>query len=240
MSAFGIIFWTLVVILIACIVNWRQRIKKTENYLLGSEGFSLTKKFVNSDGRLGLAFDDNSKKLCFVENEKNVPLVRIVSYKDLISSEIFQDGETITSSVRSGDLTNAAIGGLIFGGSGAIVGSLASKTKFSNTEMVNKISLRLTVNDTKNPLFEIDFLDSQTTKKGAFFQNAMKEARHWHGLIEVLIKQADMEDKENVKNNVAQISSNSLADELKKLAELHDSGVLSNTEFQQQKEKLLG
>ncbi len=67
----------------------------------------------------------------------------------------------------------------------------------------------------------------------------MQSARHWYGIIEVLIKQAE-EDKKNAVNNVVQISQSSITDEIKKLAELRDIGILSDVEFQQQKEKLLG
>jgi hypothetical protein len=57
--------------------------------------------------------------------------------------------------------------------------------------------------------------------------------------MEIVIKRVDMEDKENAVNNIVKTSQNSVADEIKKLAELRDAGILNDAEFQQQKEKLL-
>lgn len=50
---------------------------------------------------------------------------------------------------------------------------------------------------------------------------------------------ADMDSDKEDETNVSEIPIVSVADELKKLAELRDAGVLSDAEFQQQKEKLL-
>ena len=72
------------------------------------------------------------------------------------------------------------------------------------------------------------------------YQCAIKLARHWHGLIEVLIKQADIEDKVVFANDRSKMRETSVADEIKKLAELRDAGFLSADEFLQQKATLLG
>ncbi|MDD9855558.1 MAG: SHOCT domain-containing protein, partial [Gammaproteobacteria bacterium] len=62
------------------------------------------------------------------------------------------------------------------------------------------------------------------------------EARHWHGLLTAVIKQADLEDSAGEK---AAVDSSSVADELAKLAALKEQGVLSDDEFSNQKQKLL-
>jgi len=40
---------------------------------------------------------------------------RIISYRDLLSSEIFEDGTTITKTVRSGQVGGALIGAIALG-----------------------------------------------------------------------------------------------------------------------------
>lgn len=95
------------------------------------------------------------------------------------------------------------------------------------------------IKDTSAPLHDVTFLNVKTEKTHNRYKKAMQSARHWYGIIEVLIKQAE-EDKKNAVNNVVQISQSSITDEIKKLAELRDIGILSDVEFQQQKEKLLG
>jgi hypothetical protein len=217
-----------------------EREKALENHLLNMKNSKQNHIITNTENSKTLVIDENDKKVFLIQHDKNSIQIaeQTFSYNDLLSISLIEDGETVTDFRRSSQIGGALIGGLVLGGLGAVIGGLSGTTKTS--EMVEKITLRLVVNDTKNPLFEIDFLNTQTKKKDLRYQDAMQKARHWHGLIEVLIKRADMEDKENEKNNVVQSSSNSLADELKKLAELRDTGVLSDAEFQKQKEKLLG
>lgn len=208
---------------------------------LSRQNFSKTQHIMGKNKETGLAFDEVNKKICLLfANHACVISSKIFSYKDVLSVEIVEDGEIVTSTVRSSQIGGALIGGIALGGLGAVIGGLSGKTKTTGT--VRKIILRLVVNDTNNPLHEISFLDSQTevSKKSPRYENAIKNARHWNSLIEVLIKRADMEDKENAANNVVQISQSSIADEIKKLAELRDAGILSDVEFQQQKKKLLG
>ncbi|MHB9100884.1 MAG: SHOCT domain-containing protein [Sulfuricella sp.] len=80
-------------------------------------------------------------------------------------------------------------------------------------------------------------------KDGSIYTTAIQAARRWHGIVEVLMKRADSEEK-SLQNSERQIqpalSNASVADEIKKLADLRDSGVLSADEFQQQKTRLLG
>lgn len=227
-------FWTLVIIGLVGGVglaiiqtgNISKKKKAMEDHLARIDDFSATQKVMGGDGNTGLAIDEQRKKVCLIDNRQQTVSLRVVSYKDLLSSEIFEDGATVTKTVRSSQIGGALIGGLALGGVGAIIGGLSGKTKTSGK--VKKFALRLTVNDTKNPLHDVNFLYQGT------------QARHWHGLVEVLIKRADTEDKTNITNSTPQIQPASIADEIKKLAELRDSGVLSVDEFQQQKARLLG
>ncbi len=216
--------------------------KKTtiNDYLLGIKDFCATQQLIGVDDNSALAIDEQKDEFYLINKSQEKFLSRVILYKDLLSVEIFEDGETISSTVRSSQIGGALIGGIALGGIGAVIGGLSGKTKSS--DKVEKIILRLVVNDTKNPLHEVYFLNFATgiKKKDSRYQEAMQKARHWNSLIEVLIKRADMEDKENSANNVVQISQSSIADEIKKLAELRDAGILSDAEFQQQKEKLLG
>jgi predicted Zn-dependent peptidase len=54
------------------------------------------------------------------------------------------------------------------------------------------------------------------------------------------IKRADLEERAASANDLPKPASAFVADELKKLAELRDAGILSAAEFQRQKSRLLG
>lgn len=79
----------------------------------------------------------------------------VFPYSDIISYELLQDGETITK----GSLGGAIVGGALFGGVGAIVGSsMGSKTKQEISEYRIKIV-------TKNPCYPEVYINFLTTGK---------------------------------------------------------------------------
>lgn len=211
--------------------------KAIETNLSDIPDFTVTQKVIGVDATTGLAIDEARKKVCLIDHRKQDVSCRIFTYEDLLSSELFEDGLTITKTVRSSQIGAALIGGVALGAVGAIIGGLSGKTTVS--EKVKRIDLRLTVNDTQSPVHDVNFLNGEMTHESPIYQSAVKTSRHWQGLIEVLIKRADMEDRENLAS-MSQTPPISVADELKKLADLRDSGVLSAEEFQQQKAKLLG
>ena len=212
-----------------------------EDYLSHLSEFTETQKIMGVGGLVGLAIDEQRKKVCLIDYSQK--RFRTISYKDLLSSEVFEDGATITKTMRGSQIAGALIGNIAFGGVGAIIGGLSGKTKSTGT--VSRIDLRLTVNDTKQPIFDITFLNKETEKDKTIYQQALQTARQCHGLVEVLIKRADMEDKQQAKSANAPMMQQtgqqmSVADELKKLSDLKDSGALTAEEYQQQKRKLIG
>jgi hypothetical protein len=157
-----------------------------------------------------------------------------------MSVEIFEDGTSVTKTVRSSQIGGAVVGGLILGGVGAIIGGLSGKAE--TTRKVNRIDLRIIVNDTTHPLHDVVFLNVETKNDTLRYQQAMQQARHWNGVIEVLINRANAEDKQTTIDDVKQkqfIPPISAADEIKKLSDLYTTGTLTLDEFKQLKQKLL-
>lgn len=107
---------------------------------------------------------------------------------------------------------------------------------------IKRVDLRLIVNDTKAPLHDVAFMNVEGKKDGIIYTQAIQQARRWHGIVEVLIKRANAEESlPQIEERQAPpaLPAPSVADEIKKLAELHSSGVLTLEEFQQQKTRLL-
>jgi hypothetical protein len=136
-----------------------------------------------------IAIDENRKKVCFIKLINENSKLNIFDYKDIISSEIFEDGETITKTSRKSQLGGVIVGGLALGGVGAIIGGLSGKKTSINK--VKRIDLRVIVNDTGNPIYDINFLNEECEKNSIKYKKAMDKARHWHALFTVIIKQAN-------------------------------------------------
>ncbi|MFE1242953.1 SHOCT domain-containing protein [Fictibacillus sp. NPDC058756] len=204
--------------------------------------FKVTQRFTSYDSEMTLLLDEDSKKLCLIYTSNQSK--EIYNYSDILSSEILEDGVTVINTSRSSQIGGALIGGVLAGGVGAIIGGLSAQK--TSTNKVNKVDLKIIVNNTKSPYKLINILTtndidingnpSPIERDSQKYKDAMNNANHWHNLISVLIKQADLEDNKATKSNQ---TSGSLADEIKKLSDLHKAGILTEEEFNNQKLKLL-
>jgi len=175
------------------------------------------------DGNTGLAIDEMRKKICLIKQNlelkpgqeihsdalgKKIHLIKqqnrdnfeleVLSYKDILSSEIFEDGNTVTRTSRTSQLGGTLLGGLALGGVGAVIGGLSGKQ--ISSYKVSNVDLRLIVNRTTSPVYDINFMNVEGQKKGLVYKEAMQQARHWHSLVEVLIRRADEVDEMLIEN----------------------------------------
>lgn len=235
-------FWGWVLIIIAVVViiavvdayNTNKRNQKMGTRLTSLPDFTPTQQVMGCNGASGLAVDEPRKKICLITPISH----RILSYKDVISAELFEDGASVTKTVRSSQIGGAIVGGLVLGGVGAIIGGLSGKTETSGK--IKSISLRLIINDTNAPLHDVFFMNVESKKDGFVYTQAIQSARRWYGIVEVLIKRAEAEERSLLASEGSlELPHVSIADEIKKLADLHRSGALTADEFQQQKSRLL-
>ncbi len=239
----------LIVVLIAIVIaigiiqliQTSDREKKVEDKLASLVGFTPSQQVMDGDGNSGIAVDEGRGKICLIKQDLENIKLDVLSCRDILSSEVFEDGVTINKTARVSQLGGALIGGLALGGVGAIIGGLSGKT--TSSDKVSKIELRITVNRTSNPIHDINFMIVASKKSSVLYTAAMAQARHWDGLLAVLIKRADSEDiakeREPVEEKMQPLPKSSIADELAKFAELHKQGLLTDEEFKIQKAKLL-
>ena len=150
------------------------------------EGFKKSHhfiKFSTHNDCTGVAIDDQSKQVCLINNDS----LRIIKYYDIIESEIIAGENSITKTSRSSKIAGAAVGGLLLGGVGAVIGGVSGKK--ITTKEIKDVKLKLLINDTKNPVHLINFsgFDSIGTEP----KIALMKAQKWHDLISVIIKQAE-------------------------------------------------
>lgn len=144
------------------------------------------------------------------------PISAIYSFDEVETYDLETTaGETITKS--KGGLTRAAIGAVTFGGAGAIVGATTSKTKSVVKNQQKEITVYL---QTYSGRRSETFVASPDVI--AFFDKILDEA-----------------ESELQIETTSEVSQFSVSDELIKLKSLLDAGVLTQEEFDQQKQKLL-
>jgi hypothetical protein len=199
-------------------------------------GFQANRKTFGEDGLQGILIDENARKVCLTAVGPP-PWVKVFEYRDILAVEILEDGQSLTKTIRTSQAAGAILGGLLLGPVGALAGALTAGKKTVNK--VRSVDLKIVVNDSSRPVHVVKFLQGECDRTSFVYGSAIAEAREWHGLLMVLIEQADREEAPPVSAPAPSPTASSVADELTKLADLRDRGALTATEFEQQKATLL-
>jgi len=215
----------------------KEQRKKINNQLSNLENFKTTKRLVGPWGLI--AIDDINEQIAIKESKGNI---RKYPYSEIIGCEIIENGETTYR--KSSIIGRAIIGGVIAGGAGAIIGGLSGKLK--KDKEIKNLDFKITFKDTNRPNFTIKFFDaweeSARTKKsikindavyGPILEKSLIKLKNWKDILEIII---DNQDNLNKKSKETEIS---ISDELLKLNDLKEKGIITQDEFEKQKKKIL-
>ena len=149
----------------------------------------------------------------------------VFPYDDIISYELLQDGETITK----GSLGKAMVGGALFGGVGAIVGSnMGSKTK----QIVNEYKIKIVTKNICFPEVYINFLTTGAVKSNSILFSSYKTlAQRILSLLSIITN--------NQSETISQNNTNNIADEIREYKRLLDECIITQEEFDAKKAQLL-
>lgn len=162
-----------------------------------SNEFTPTKSYISKNNKSGIEINENDKLIRIFYLDQNEEIEsKIYHFSDLIESEVKIDNQSVLKTSRSSQLVGAAVGTVVAGGIGAIIGGLSgSKTQ---NEYIKNIDLCIKVNDFNTPLFKISFLSNisefgienkQGLKKDhKDVQEALRDVEYWHSILNLIIK----------------------------------------------------
>ena len=176
-------------------------------------------KTLNFKSSTDLMIDENSKT--FV-----VGMYGLFEISNLLSFELLEDGQSIVK----GGLGGAIVGGALFGGVGAVVGSL---TGASNKKVCNSMRIRITVKNSHVDTAYIDIVTSQIKTNNIVYKTAQEDAQKYLSALQII---ADMNNTANTQPTAA-IDT---AAELQKFHALKEQGIITEDEFNAKKAQLLG
>ena len=227
----GLLFILIVIYVSSCISEEKEERRKIINDKFNNLiDFETTKK-IDHDDNFIFAIDEKHQKVAYIDKHKE----RIIPFEQIYKVEYIENATIVASKSSIRTVGGALVGGAIAGGAGAIVGGLSGDTKMKNkiTLMQVKLGLR-SIND---PALAIDVL-----KSGAGidpwvedYRNAIKCVNDIVDSVSVIIDKVDNCNRIQPTED----NSHSVADELSKLARLKETGVLTEKEFEEQKQKLL-
>ena len=161
---------------------------------------------------------------------------KIFRFEELRSFELLEDD----SQIVGGGVGMALAGGALFGTGGAIAGSMVSGKKTKKT--VDNLLLKINLRAIDFPCVIIPYITKTVKVTSNEYKKALGAAQQTISCIELIIEMMD-EQRQQIKSEVNAAPTPAAADpveQVKKLKELMDMGVLSQEEFEVKKRELLG
>lgn len=167
------------------------------------------------------------------ENNKAFKIGRdIFAYDNLLSFELLEDGQSVTK----GGLGRAVVGGLLFGGVGAIVGGVTGGKKSKG--ICNSMKLRVSLKNAHTDVVYINFIMTETKTSSFIYKGAQDSAQKCITALETI---NDVnQNSSHIEYANSGVQSVSAADEIVKFKALLDQGIITQAEFDAKKKELLG
>ena len=160
----------------------------------------------------------------------------VLKFEQILDFEIFENGNSVVSS-KTG---SAIVGGLLFGGLGAIAGASGSRIISDNCKT---LKLNIYTTDVANSVITLDLLDRGIEKNSAEYENIKYTVNKMIGFLKIAResnRQAERkEDKKVIVENIEDINQNNNLRKLKELAQLKEQGIINDKEFEESKKKIL-
>lgn len=156
--------------------------------------------------------------------------------RKILDFELLEDGESLVKS--KGGIGRAIVGGMIFGGAGAIVGAVTGGKR--SKKVCTSMKIKITLRDYDVDALYIDLITKETKCNSIVYKNAAKQAQDILSALQVAADKAQTEaSAQPIAVSVVSNSSTSALDELAKLKNLLDMGAITQEEFNAKKAQLL-
>ena len=150
--------------------------------------FAPADTYVSVHNFAGVAIDTDRREVALIDKDE----IRRFQIPSIISCEVLQDDMQLAYANRGSQLAGVAVGGVLLGGIGAVIGGLTGSKR--NVKNVRKILLRFVTDDFNKPNHDIVLFDwTAISKKGVsqdsiHCDEALKAADLWHSRMRALMQ----------------------------------------------------
>lgn len=174
---------------------------------------------------------DYNSKQWYIQTDSKKRTPDVFSFNDIVNFEYVEDGDTIFKS--KGTIGRAVVGGMLFGGTGAVVGSNSGKS--IQKETIKSAYIRISLKNKYINERKIELVTIETKKNGLVYKTAKSQAESIISNLERIRSESNDFEIEST----ATSSAMSNADEILKFKNLLDAGVITQEEFNEKKKQLL-
>ena len=146
-----------------------------------------------------------------------------INYNSITECSLVEDNSTI----MSGGVGRAFVGGIVAGGVGAIVGANTRKSR----DVVNSLYVRILVGDNAFPIQNIVFIDTQTQRNSKEYREKYSKAEALFATIKSIVSSSPKLTKNCLSVDNSNIQKNSTENNIKALIDLKETGKITEDEF---------
>lgn len=240
------------VILVAIVFSVEESNKQKEFASLMEEyrtrldkikGFTASEIIEGQCSLFLFAIDDRNDKIVYIDRDNT----SCVDYNSIISVELLEEGTVTQKKSTSRTIGGALLGGAMIGGVGAIIGGVTGSSK--ERKNVSSVVIKILLRDIKCSTLLILCFDafkmtnSNELKLGSsksyLYHKGIEQANKLKDLISVIIDKVDSREKIQQSDIRRNDTYRNISDELEKLYNLKEKGIITTEEFNSQKRKLL-
>lgn len=185
----------LIILLVSVAVNgaseeMAEKTARSEDAFLSIAGFTPTGIFVSQWDRSGLAIEDETGRVALLADEK----IRVFEANQILGAELIENSTSLIQTNRGSQVGGAVVGGVLFGGVGAVVGGLSGSKRSSSN--VSKLKLRVTVDSFDDPICDILFFDwigQGVERNGSVYPKHLKTAELWYARMNRVMKSCQLQ-----------------------------------------------
>lgn len=195
-----------------------------------TNGFHATKPVTDPRNRYCISID--AKQRVFLVKYEETANFKLYRFSDLIGYELSEDGRSTISSTAK----DAAIGGILFGTTGAVVGASSKK---DIDEYCSNISISLTVNDVSEARIVIPILSKNTgngvSKKSDEYIYSVERAKEIIALLQLIQREAASHNS----SNQSILVTPQVVESVNAYKVLLETGIITQAEFDAKRKELL-
>lgn len=228
--------------------NRLERFKKI------ADGTNSSACVIGIDNLYQLIVDETAQNVIYTDNstQKTIP------FQDIMSVELVDDNSTITTKSLKRAIGGAIIGNMIGGRAGMIIGGLSGNSR--QKKKVSKVEIIINLRDfTEQPLhivcFDIKRESNNLNKEispddflyGDKYKQGVADAQSILNLINIVIDRTNATKNSSEKETSSpatpehkeSVTTTSIIDELQRLADLKEQGLINDSEFDLLKQKII-
>lgn len=203
-----------------------KSIKNKYKLRLHTEGFRAEKSisFASQSTVMQVLFDFKKKQIAILDllNE----YWDLIEIDSIIGCELLQDNST----VMTGGVGRAIVGGALAGGFGAMVGASTR----SSSDIVRSLAVRIITNDPIKAMVMIEILNGELNRKMPDYKELYGKAQDIYSTV------ISVMDQNKQENKIFSNEHDEVIEKIRKFAKLKDDGLITEEEYERKRKKLLG